>query len=474
MRPDTSKGTVGLLQRPSRIARYGIRTAIVAGLVWLAACPHSITESAFVLSVAPPSANLFVNDNLQLTATLKDQSGNPVAATFAWTSDNPSVASVDATGLVHGLAAGSAKIVAAAQGQEAVAVLTVKVDSGQTLTIAPTAASLSIGGTQRFIAVLKDHNGGTMPATPQWSSNNQAVASVDANGLATASSAGSATIQARAHNLVASAAVTVSSNTGGSVLVGAGDIATCTNQNDSATAKIIDGISGAVFTAGDNAYPNGSATDYANCYGPTWGRFKSRTHPAPGNHEYNTAGAPGYFGYFGSAAGDPSKGYYSYDYGGWHIIVVNSNLDRTAGSPQEQWLRADLASNHARCTLAYWHYPRFSSGNTHGSDVSMQPIWQALYDFGADVVISGHEHVYERFAPQTPNGQLDASKGIREFVVGTGGAGNYTFGAPQPNSEVRYNATAGVIKLTLYADHYDWQFIPTSGSFTDSGSGSCH
>jgi len=259
-------------------------------------------------------------------------------------------------------------------------------------------------------------------------------------------------------------------------LVGAGDISTCSNQGDSATAKIIDGISGtvSVFVAGDNAYPDGSAADYANCYDPTWGRFKSRTHPAPGNHEYNIPGASGYFDYFGSAAGDPSKGYYSYDYGGWHIVAINSVITRNAGSAQEQWLRADLAANQKKCILAYWHYPRFSSGSVHGSDASMQAIWQALYDYGADIVVSGHEHNYERFAPQTPTGELDNARGIRQFVAGTGGAGNYSFGVTQPNSEVRYNATPGVLKFTLYADHYDWQFIPTSGSFTDTGSGSCH
>ncbi|HLZ45757.1 MAG TPA: Ig-like domain-containing protein [Gemmatimonadales bacterium] len=445
-----------------------------------------ITDSGDVLSVTPTAANLFVSDSMRFTATLVDKSGAHVSAPLTWSIDNASVASVDGAGMVRALAAGSATVRVTAQGDVASAPIVVAVDSGQTLSVAPTAVSLTVSGTQQLTATLRDRNGKAMAATPQWSSNNTAVATVDANGMVKAVTAGSATIQAKVRNLVASASIRVSTASAGAVLVGAGDIATCTNQNDSLTAKIVDGIPGAVFVAGDNAYPNGSPADYANCYGPTWGRFKSRTHPAPGNHDYNcgpsaspaiagcTTPAAGYFGYFGAAAGDPSKGYYSYELGAWHIVVINSMMTRTTGSAMEQWLRADLAAHPTKCALAYWHYPRFSSGSTHGSDASMQPIWQALYDYGADVVVSGHEHNYERFAPQTPTGQADPAHGIREFVVGTGGAGNYTFETPQPNSEVRYSATPGVIKFTLYADHYDWLYIPTSGSFTDSGSGACH
>jgi hypothetical protein len=262
------------------------------------------------------------------------------------------------------------------------------------------------------------------------------------------------------------------------VLVGAGDIASCSSSGDEATANLLDTIAGTVATLGDNAYDSGTTSEYTNCYGPTWGRHKARTMPAPGNHEYNTANATGYYAYFDAAAGDPSKGYYSYDLGAWHIIVINSNCSAIggcgAGSAQEQWLRADLAANPRTCTLAYWHHPRFSSGTTHGNQAFMQPIWQALYDFGADVVLSGHEHNYERFALQDPAGNADP-RGIREFVVGTGGRSHYGFvSTPIANSEVEDAVTYGVLKLTLHATSYDWQFVPVAGgTFTDSGSGTC-
>src|SRR5436309_79887 len=174
-------------------------------------------------------------------------------------------------------------------------------------------------------------------------------------------------------------------------------------------------------------------------------------------------------------AGDSGKGYYSYTIGTWHIISLNSNIPATPGSPQEQWLRADLAGHPARCTLAYWHHPRFSSGSEHGSTPATQPLWQALYDAGADVVVSGHEHDYERFAPQTAAGALDTARGIREFVAGTGGMSHYAFGPPIANSEVRQKTTFGVLQLTLKPGRYDWRFIPVAGgAFRDAGSGSCH
>jgi hypothetical protein len=274
--------------------------------------------------------------------------------------------------------------------------------------------------------------------------------------------------------LVAGGALTVNARATSAVFVGAGDIAACGSSADEATATLLDGISGTVFTAGDNAYESGTASEYTNCYAPSWGRHKTRTRPVPGNHEYATLGASGYFGYFGSIAGDPAKGYYSYDLGPWHIIALNSNFAMNAGSPQEQWLRADLAANSTMCTLAYWHHPRFSSG-PHGSAPFSQPLWQALYDFGADVVIVGHDHTYERFAPQTPTGTVDMSRGVRQFVVGTGGAGLYAWATIAANSEVRNNTTKGVLKLTLRTDRYEWQFVPVAGSsFTDSGSASCH
>jgi hypothetical protein len=264
----------------------------------------------------------------------------------------------------------------------------------------------------------------------------------------------------------------VLAQTGDPVFVGAGDITNCGRTEDESTANLLDNITGTVFTLGDNAYPDGTLTQFNNCYGPTWGRHKSRTKPVPGNHDYHTAGASGYFNYFGAAAGDPAKGYYSYNLGAWHIIALNSEISQSAGSAQEKWLRADLAANPKTCTLAYWHKPRFSSGQ-HGNIAASQPLWQALYDYGADVVLNGHDHTYERFAPQNPNAQADP-KGIREFVVGTGGAGLYSFTSNQPNSQIRNNTTFGVLKLTLHSTSYDWQFIPIAGqNFSDSGSANC-
>jgi hypothetical protein len=266
--------------------------------------------------------------------------------------------------------------------------------------------------------------------------------------------------------------------TGGSsttevVLVGAGDIADCDSQADEATASLLDSIPGTVFTAGDNAYESGSPEEFASCYDPSWGRHKARTRPAPGNHDYRSQGA-GYFAYFGPNAGPPGRGYYSYDLGDWHVISLNSNISMNGRSAQMRWLRADLAASRKRCTLAYWHHSRFSSGY-HGNQDRTKPLWDALYEHGADIVIGGHDHDYERFAPQTPDGQADSARGIREFVVGTGGAGLRDFATTEPNSEVRDRSTHGVLRLTLAADHYAWEFVPVRGeSFHDSGTGTCH
>ena len=260
----------------------------------------------------------------------------------------------------------------------------------------------------------------------------------------------------------------------GFVFLGAGDIADCSTRSGATAAIIAQYPTAAVFTLGDNAYENGSATNYSQCYDPTWGRFKDRTRPAPGNHDYNTAGAAGYFGYFGAAAGPPGRGYYSYDLGGWHIISLDSEIGVDAASAQATWLKQDLADHPAACTLAYWHKPLFTSGANHAPETSMRPLFTILYDAGADVVLSGHNHQYERFAPQNPGGTLDGSRGIREFVAGTGGGGLYSFAAPQPNSEVRYQGY-GVLKLTLGTASYAWEFVPIAGStFTDSGTGGCH
>lgn len=269
------------------------------------------------------------------------------------------------------------------------------------------------------------------------------------------------------------------SNDQPAVLVGAGDIADCTDLSGAeATAKLLEAIPGTVMAVGDLAYPDGTKENFA-CYDKTWGRVKSRTRPAVGNHEFHSTGATYYFSYFGAAAGDPTKGYFSYDLGTWHIVVLNSECQQIggcqAGSQEEKWLRSDLAAHPAACTLAYFHKPLFSSGGAHGDAPEFKPFWQALYDAHADVVVNGHDHDYERFAPQNPNGEADPAHGIREFVVGTGGKNHRPFHAPDQNSEVRNADSFGVLKLTLRAHGYDWSFIPEAGkSFTDAGTGTCH
>jgi hypothetical protein len=271
----------------------------------------------------------------------------------------------------------------------------------------------------------------------------------------------------------------------GEVIVAAGDIADCSSEGDEETAKLVTDIDGAtVLTLGDNAYPDGAAEDFRNCYEPTWGQFKERTRPTLGNHEYETEGASAYFDYFGDAAGDPDEGYYSYDLGAWHIVALNSNcgvggaIRCGPGSAQTEWLKEDLAANsdEGQCTLAYMHHPRFSSGVKHGGTSTMEPLWEALYEAGAEVVLSGHEHNYERFVPQDPEGRADPKRGIRQFVVGSGGGkSHYPIFDPLPNSEVHNDESYGVLKFTLSPKSYGWRFIPVEGEiFGDSGSAPCH
>jgi acid phosphatase type 7 len=275
--------------------------------------------------------------------------------------------------------------------------------------------------------------------------------------------------------------VSFARGTGPPVVVAAGDVASCSSSGDEATAKLLADIDGTIITLGDNAYPDGSAEDFRKCYDPTWGRFKNRTLPVPGNHEYMTEGAEGYFGYFGDAAGDPPKGYYSYDLGSWHIVALNSN--RCLGnvgcyfiSPQVRWLRSDLAANEYKdCTLAYMHHPLFTSGEYRLGVPEVKPMWEALYEAGADVILSAHDHNYQRFAPQDPDGRADPERGIRQFVVGTGGKSHYQIKTALSTSEVHTDDTYGVLKLTLRPESYDWRFIPVGGEeFIDSGRGRCH
>jgi len=272
------------------------------------------------------------------------------------------------------------------------------------------------------------------------------------------------------------------------VVAAAGDIACAPSDPSIATgpscrqAAISDLVAasgaGAFLALGDEQYERGALDEFMGSYDTSFGRFRAITHPVPGNHEYLTADAAGYFQYFGAAAGNPLEGYYSFDAGTWHIVALNSNCARAGGcqrgSPQEQWLRADLAAHRTRCTLAFWHHPRYNSGK-FGDDGDLRPIWQALVDGGAEIALAGHAHNYERFAPQNADSGLDAAHGVRQFVVGTGGANHTPIRTIRPNSEVRNDDTFGILVLTLRPTGYDWRFVPEpGGAFTDAGSDVCH
>jgi acid phosphatase type 7 len=279
---------------------------------------------------------------------------------------------------------------------------------------------------------------------------------------------------------------------GAAVLLGAGDIATCPSQGDEGTAAIVDsilkadsvaGVRDQVFTTGDNVYPTGRTQDFANCFAKSWGsstrRIMREIRPVPGNHEYDTEGAAPYYAYFGDKAGSPDKGYYTYKLGEWRIyainseIVVNSRFTLQQRKAQEDWLRKDLADNPTKCALAYWHHPRFSS-SYHGSEALMQPLFQILYEGHAELVLSGHDHTYERFAPQTVAGIRDTLRGVTQIVVGTGGADLRGFRTPSANSVARVEGRWGILKLTLGAGGYQHAFLDTEGRIWDPGKGTCH
>lgn len=264
------------------------------------------------------------------------------------------------------------------------------------------------------------------------------------------------------------------------VIAAAGDISNTSIGGQKITADLIlAGKYDAVLTMGDNQYNDGTLSAYNQYFDKTWGKFFDKIYPVPGNHEYNTSGAKGYFDYFGARAHDPKKGYYSFDLGAWHLIAINSNSECgaiacDAGSAQEKWLRADLAAHKQKCTLAYWHHPRWSSGQ-HGNSAEMGDLWKALYEFDADLVLNGHDHDYERFAPQNPKGEADDQRGIVELVVGTGGTGFRDMPNKAKNSVKKNHDTFGVLELVLKADGYDFEFVGKAGStFTDKGSGKCH
>lgn len=294
--------------------------------------------------------------------------------------------------------------------------------------------------------------------------------------------------------LSAAALFPVSFEGGHPILVGAGDIAKCGPrlQNAEKTATLIDQVVAeasrgdppsrvVVFTLGDTVYPHGKPREYAQCYDVTWGRHKERTRPAIGNHEYETDGGRPFFEYFGPRAGPPGEGYYSYDVGAWHVVALNSVCRSVGGcgpgSPQYEWLKRDLQDNAKRCTLAYLHHPLWSSGG-HGRHEKVRPMYELLYQFGAELALSGHDHHYQRFAPQNPAGELEPQRGIRQFVVGTGGRGGRWYvrdkPRPTPNAEAATGAVIGVLKLVLKPDSYQWEFLSADGSFEDAGEASCH
>jgi hypothetical protein len=254
--------------------------------------------------------------------------------------------------------------------------------------------------------------------------------------------------------------------------VGAGDIALCGSPGAEQTARLLDGIPGTVFTAGDNTYPSGTAASFLECYEPTWGRHKWRTKPSPGNHDYDVPGAGPYFEYFGANAGD-GTGYYSYRLGAWLVLSLNSNVPAAEGSAQFEWARAELTAYRGRCSLAYWHHPVMSSG-PNGDNPHMQSMWRLMAQEGVEVVLTGHDHLFERFAPMNGDFMVAPASGVRLFIVGTGGARPYTAVSPRPTSETRASVW-GVLKLTLRSDDYDWQFVSVPGSsFQDAGSDRCH
>jgi hypothetical protein len=261
-------------------------------------------------------------------------------------------------------------------------------------------------------------------------------------------------------------------------LVGAGDIAGCDFKDDRKTAKLVGKIGGTVFTLGDNVYPDGTRQQFRECYDPTWGKYKERTRPTAGNHDYNTTGAKPYFNYFRWRAGRPT-GYYSYDRGSWHIVVLNSICEEVGGcgkrSAQGRWLRSDLAQNPTKCTLAYFHDPLYASGREHDSP-QVRPFWDKLYNQHADVILSGNAHRYERFARITPSGERSSARGIRQFIVGTGGTAQGTIKGPdEPRMQAKKVGTPGVLKLKLGSGFYKWKFVPVEGrNYTDSGRARCN
>jgi hypothetical protein len=256
------------------------------------------------------------------------------------------------------------------------------------------------------------------------------------------------------------------------VLLAAGDVGVCGSRPAIETGLMLDSLAGTILAVGDLAYRHGTAEDFANCFDPVWGRHKARMRPSPGNHEYESSGAQPYFDYFGGLAGPSGQGYYSFRAGDWLVLSLNSNLPVGGSTAQGQWIRSELSASSSRCTLAYFHHPLYSSG-PNGDNARLAGLWQMLYEQGVDVIIGAHEHMYERYAPMSPDGQRNDARGIRQFIVGTGGAGLYTVMRTHPQSEAQIVAH-GLLKLTLTAQGYGWEFLQVGGLRSDVGADVCH
>ena len=482
-------------------------TAAATGLAGATSTSFNISAGVVSASLSTvgvsPTSIVAGSGTSTITVTARDAGGNPVsgatvvlsAAGGGNTVTQPS-GQTDGAGIAIGTlsstAAGMKTVSATANGvviaqQRTVTVTAGPVSASQSTVNASPASIVAGAGTSTITVTAKDTFGNavsgatvTLAATGSGNTLTQPSGPTNSSGVATgtlaSTNAGAKVVSATAAGVSVTQTATVTVTAPGSsvVFVGAGDIANCSSSDDEATAALINALPTAeVYTTGDNVYPNGTLNEFNNCYNPSWGAFKARTHPSTGNHDYNTAGAAGYFGYFGAAAGPAGLGYYSFDLGAWHIIVLNSNISTAANSAQMQWLRGDLAAHPNLCTLAYWHHPLYSSiggssGTTGGTNSSIRPLWDTLYAYGADVALAGHSHVYERLAAMAPNGSPDPVTGIREFIVGSGGESGGDLTNIFPTSQVREGRTFGVLKLTLYANSYDWEFIPVAGqSFTD-------
>jgi len=487
-------------------------TASAAPLTGATSSAFNITAGVVSASqstvAAAPTSITAGSATSTITVTAKDAGGNPVSgATVVLLASGtgntitqpagPTDANGVATGTLRSTVAGNKTVTATANGvtltQKPVVTVTPGPISASQSTVSASPASIVAGsGTSTITVTVKDAFGNRVSgvtvilfATGTGNTLTQPSGPTNGSGVATgtlsSTNAGTKVVSAVAGgvSLTQTTSVTVTSAGSSAVMVGAGDIAVCNKSDDEATAALVNAIPGEVFTLGDNVYENGTTAEFNNCYDPSWGAFKSRTHPSAGNHEYNSNGAAPYFAYFGAAAGTAGEGYYSYDLGAWHIIVLNSNLTGSANTAQLQWLGTDLATHSNLCTVAYWHHPLYSSigGSGSGGAVisSVRPFWDSLYAADADLVLNGHRHVYERLAPMRPDGTQDNTTGIRTLIAGTGGNSGGDLTNTFPTSQVREGRTYGVLKLTLRASSYDWQFIPVAGStFTDSGTEPCH